>query len=50
MLRLIDLNCRRVVAWPLAIVGLLLSFGSEGCIRLAAWLVGISIDDEGASL
>jgi hypothetical protein len=46
--RAIDRFARRCVAWPLAILGLLLTWGAEGCIYAAAWLADIDVecDDE----
>ncbi len=46
MLQTLDLYGRRVIAWPLAMVGVVFSLLSEGLIRLAAWIVGIDPDAE----
>lgn len=50
MLAAIDLFARRIVAWPLALIGLALSFVSEGLIYAAAWLVGIDPSDDNSYL
>lgn len=36
---------RRWAAVPIALVGVGLSFVAAGCVRLAAWLADIDIDD-----
>jgi hypothetical protein len=44
-MKFIDLIIRRIVAWPLIIVGAgLVSFGGE-FIRLGAWIVNIDVSD-----
>ena len=46
MFRLLDLTGRRLIAWPLALTGLGLTYLSGGLIHLAAWVRGIDVDDD----
>lgn len=46
----INYYARRCIAWPLALVGLVCSFLSEGLIRSAAWLADVDPDDDEQSL
>jgi hypothetical protein len=49
-MRVIDFYARRCVAWPLAILGLLLTWISEGLIRTAAWLADVDPQNDEQSL
>jgi hypothetical protein len=49
-MRTLDFYARRMVAWPLALLGLLLTWISEGCIRTAAWLADVDPADDQQSL
>lgn len=45
MLRAFDAAGRRAVAWPLVILGLILTQMAVALIRAGAWIAGINTED-----